>query len=79
MKEPRQDIFISHASADKQQYIYPLTQALSVQDVTFWLDDVEISTIAVGRSRRAKKLPRDLRDGPLDQQKQSGGKFTVCE
>ena len=42
MYEPRQDIFISHASADKQEYIYPLTQALSIRDVTFWLDDVEI-------------------------------------
>jgi hypothetical protein len=40
--EPRQDIFISHASADKPQFVYPLTDALSARDVTFWLDDAEI-------------------------------------
>lgn len=38
----QQDVFISHASADKIQYVYPLTEALSVQKVTFWLDDAEI-------------------------------------
>lgn len=42
MDEPRQDVFISHASADKHDYIYPVTEALAVLDVTFWLDEVEI-------------------------------------
>jgi hypothetical protein len=42
MKEPNQDIFISHASADKKQFVYPLTEALSVHNVTFWLDDAQI-------------------------------------
>ena len=39
---PDQDLFISHASEDKPQYIYPLTKALSARQVTFWLDEAEI-------------------------------------
>lgn len=42
MEETQQDVFISHASRDKDQYVYPLTAALSSQDVTFWLDDAQI-------------------------------------
>jgi hypothetical protein len=38
-----QDVFISHAHADKAQYVQPLTDALSAHDVTFWLDDAEIA------------------------------------
>jgi hypothetical protein len=38
----RQDVFISHASADKPRYVFPLTDALSRRQVTFWLDDAEI-------------------------------------
>ena len=37
-----QDLFISHASEDKPQYVYPLTKALSAHQVTFWLDEAEI-------------------------------------
>jgi hypothetical protein len=40
---PTQDVFISHASADKTQYVYPLTEALSAHQLTFWLDDAEIT------------------------------------
>jgi len=38
----QQDVFISHSSADKTQYVHPLTEALSAHNVTFWLDDSEI-------------------------------------
>ncbi len=38
----RQDVFISHASADKTKYVFPLTAALTARSVTFWLDSNEI-------------------------------------
>lgn len=38
----KQDVFISHASADRRRYVYPLTEAFSRRQVTFWLDDAEI-------------------------------------
>jgi hypothetical protein len=37
-----QDIFISHASLDKQNYILPLESALTTYGVSFWLDNIEI-------------------------------------
>jgi hypothetical protein len=37
-----QDIFISHASSDKQDYIQPLANALTTYGVSFWLDNIEI-------------------------------------
>jgi hypothetical protein len=40
--ETVQDLFISHANADKTQYVLPLTQALKARKVTFWLDSSEI-------------------------------------
>lgn len=43
MNETQQNIFISHANRDKTEYVYPLTNALSAQDVTFWLDDMQIA------------------------------------
>ena len=42
MDTSQPDIFISHASADRPQYIYPLTDALVARDITFWLDEIEI-------------------------------------
>jgi hypothetical protein len=39
----QQDVFLSHASPDKEKYIYPLADALTAKDVTFWLDDANIS------------------------------------
>src|SRR6185295_5698066 len=42
MKE-MQDLFISHASEDKAEYIFPLVNALSERGVTYWLDTIEIS------------------------------------
>ncbi len=33
-----QDVFISHASQDKQEYVLPLVTALSSKGVTYWLD-----------------------------------------
>jgi TIR domain len=38
----KQDLFISHATADKERYILPLTNALLNRGVTFWLDSFEI-------------------------------------
>lgn len=40
--EEAQDLFISHASADKEQYILPLSKALTTYGVSFWLDSNEI-------------------------------------
>ncbi len=37
-----QDFFISHAGADKAQFIQPLVEALTYRRVTFWLDSNEI-------------------------------------
>lgn len=39
----RQDLFISHAGTDKEEYIFPLTNVLTERGVTFWLDSVEIT------------------------------------
>ncbi len=38
-----QDVFISHASKDKVEYISPLVNAFSAKRVTYWLDTLEIS------------------------------------
>ncbi len=40
--ENTQDLFVSHASSDKQDYVLPLANALTTQGVSFWLDNVEI-------------------------------------
>jgi hypothetical protein len=40
--ESQQDIFISHAGRDKEQYIQPLTAAFVAKGITFWLDNIEI-------------------------------------
>src|SRR5262245_43865819 len=40
---PQQDVFISHAGRDKEQYIQPLTEAFVAKGVTFWLDNIEIA------------------------------------
>jgi hypothetical protein len=42
MTEPVQDLFISHASKDKAQYVQPLADSLAQKQVTFWLDSIEI-------------------------------------
>jgi hypothetical protein len=41
--EQEQDVFISHAGADKPTYIEPLADALTQKGVTFWLDNIEIA------------------------------------
>jgi hypothetical protein len=38
----KQDLFISHATADKEHYVLPLTNALANRGVTFWLDNIEV-------------------------------------
>lgn len=40
--ESIQDVFISHAGRDKEQYIKPLTEAFTSKGITFWLDNLEI-------------------------------------
>jgi len=42
MGQFEQDIFLSHATLDKRQYVEPLAEALCERDVTFWLDSAEI-------------------------------------
>jgi hypothetical protein len=42
MNSGRQDVFISHAAADKSRHIVPLCEALARHNVTFWLDSNEI-------------------------------------
>lgn len=36
------DIFISHASEDKEKIVAPLTSALDAAAITYWLDSAEI-------------------------------------
>lgn len=38
-----QDLFVSHAGEDKERYILPLTDALAAEQITFWLDTIEVS------------------------------------
>jgi TIR domain-containing protein len=40
--EYQQDVFISHAGRDKEEYIQPLTDAFVEKGITFWLDNIEI-------------------------------------
>jgi hypothetical protein len=42
MKEELQDLFISHASADKARFIQPLVDRLEERKITFWLDSLTI-------------------------------------
>jgi TIR domain len=42
MAEIQQDVFLSHATRDKEAYIEPLADALKQRGVTFWLDSTEI-------------------------------------
>lgn len=39
----KQDFFISHASADKDDFIQPLAESLSIRGVTYWLDSMNMS------------------------------------
>jgi hypothetical protein len=41
--EVAQDIFISHAGADKDKYINPMAYSFSQNGISYWLDNVEIS------------------------------------
>lgn len=38
MTDVKQDVFLSHASADKKKYIEPLAASLTERNVTYWLD-----------------------------------------
>jgi hypothetical protein len=40
--DAQQDLFISHANADKAKYILPLTDALTKYQLTFWLDSLQM-------------------------------------
>jgi hypothetical protein len=57
-----QDVFISHASQDKQEYVLPLVTALSSTGVTYWLDATEISwgDSIVGKINEGLKTSRKL-------------------
>lgn len=38
----KKDIFICHASGDKEQYVYPFVTAIREHGITYWLDEAEI-------------------------------------
>lgn len=38
----RKDVFICHASVDKQQFVNPFVRSLRAKNVSFWLDEAEI-------------------------------------
>lgn len=40
---PLRDVFLSHTSSDKVGLIYPLVQALEKREISYWLDEGEIS------------------------------------
>lgn len=60
MVEAVQDLFVSHASADKQQYVYPLTSALSSHQIAYWIDDAEIAwgDSVVGKINEGLRISR---------------------
>ena len=36
------DVFLSHASVDKEHYVEPVAKCLGDRDITYWLDEAEI-------------------------------------
>lgn len=38
----RRDVFICHASEDKERYVIPLTQLLTSNGITYWIDEGEL-------------------------------------
>ena len=47
----RRDLFISHASEDKEEFVRPLVQALTNEGLTVWFDEYELR---IGDSLRGK-------------------------
>jgi hypothetical protein len=39
---PSKDVFLCHASSDKDTYVRPLSRELTARGVSFWLDEAEI-------------------------------------
>jgi hypothetical protein len=39
---PSRDVFMPHASADKQEYVRPISEALRQKEISFWLDELDI-------------------------------------
>lgn len=42
-RRPERDIFICHASGDKESYVYPFAAELETHGITYWLDQAEIT------------------------------------
>src|SRR5262245_17579059 len=40
---PSKDVFLCHASPDKDSYVRPLARELNARGVSFWLDEAEIA------------------------------------
>ena len=40
--QTRKDVFLSHASEDKAQYVVPLAEELTRRGISYWLDEAEI-------------------------------------
>lgn len=36
------DVFLSHASVDKNQYVFPFVEALKEREISYWLDEAEL-------------------------------------
>jgi len=36
------DVFLSHATVDKEPYVVPLTKKLDEVGISYWLDEAEI-------------------------------------
>src|ERR1044072_1812850 len=43
MSQTRRDVFLSHASEDRDEFVRPLAAELERRGITFWLDEAEIS------------------------------------
>ena len=39
---PRKDVFLSHANADKENYVRPFAMELDRRQISYWLDEAEI-------------------------------------
>ena len=38
----KRDVFLSHASPDKEKYVYPFIEALNTRGISYWVDEGEV-------------------------------------
>ena len=43
MTDKKADIFVCHASSDKENYVHPFIEILKRSNITYWIDEAEIT------------------------------------